>query len=103
MLLGIERELLSSELLKLRDRTKTHYSRGKRPLLTSALVIPDMTRPRLADPTAARLDDVLRLRPVPEPTRLGLLALEVLVDLEEVLDLVPELRRDVVDVRDRAP
>ena len=89
MLLGIERELAEVQILRSsEDRTKTHYARGKRRAVTSALVIPDMTRPRLADPSPARGDDFLRLRPVTESTRLRLLVLQVLVDLEEVLDLV---------------
>src|SRR4051794_24881461 len=54
-------------------------------------------------PIPAGGDDRLRLGAVPVTARLGLLRLQVLVDLEEVLDLVPQLRRDVVDVARRAP
>ena len=49
------------------------------------------------------LDDHLGLGPVAEAAGLDLLRLEVLVDLEEVLDLVPELGRDVVHVVDPHP
>src|SRR2546423_11276642 len=63
-----------------------------------------MTRRRLAGAPAARFDDFLRLGTVAEAAGLRpLRVLEVLVDLEEVLDLVAELRRDVVDIGDRAP
>src|SRR4051794_4692493 len=48
-------------------------------------------------------DDRLCVGAVAEAARLRLPFLEILVDLEEVLDLVPQLRRDVVDVRDAAP
>jgi hypothetical protein len=49
----------------------------------------------------ARLgDDPLGLGAVAEAARLRLLLLQLFVDLEEVLDLVPELGRDVVDVAD---
>ena len=49
------------------------------------------------------VDDHLGLGAVAEAARLDLLLLEILVDLEEVLDLVAELGRDVVDVADAHP
>ena len=52
--------------------------------------------------TLARLDRGDRLGAVAEAARLGLLVLEILVDLEEVLDLVAKLGGNVVDVGDRA-
>ena len=65
----------------------------------------DRTRPvrvLACDATApGRLDHGRRLVSVAVAPGLGPLALQVLVDLEEVLDLVPELRRDVLDVGDR--
>src|SRR5262249_26134312 len=62
-----------------------------------------MTRPRLSGAGAGRPNDFLRLRPVTKSTRLGRFPLEVLVDLKEMLDLVTQRRRDIVDVRDVAP
>ena len=52
---------------------------------------------------AGLLDDHLCLGAVAEAAGLDLLLLEVLVDLEEVLDLVAELGRDVVHVVDTHP
>src|SRR5579859_1180727 len=51
----------------------------------------------------SRLENRQRLGAVPEPVRGRRLVLEVLVDLEEVLDLLPERRGDVVDVVDGRP
>src|SRR5881275_1109272 len=99
MLLGIEWSFLEA-----REPNEDQCYRGKRKRWTSALVIPDMTRRRLAGAPAARFDDFLRLGTVAEAAGLRpLRVLEVLVDLEEVLDLIAELRRDVVDIGDRAP
>ena len=49
------------------------------------------------------LDHLLRLGAVAEAARFRLLLLQILVDLEEVLDLVAKLWRDVVDVVDAHP
>ena len=48
-------------------------------------------------------DDALGVGAIAVPARLDLRLLEVLVDLEEVLDLVAQLGRDVVHVRDPHP
>ena len=53
---------------------------------------------RRAGPRARLGDDALGVRPIAVAARLDLGFLEVLVDLEEVLDLVPQLRGDVVNV-----